>query len=376
MRSLRCPGSLACEVWLLTRITVLLLVGAAGYTFPKVYTDLKPVPFAERWAVWDFLHFRTIAQYGYGGNPRTGPVVPLEAFFPGFPITLKIVHSVVGYWAPSGLLISLVAGTIAVVVLSRLAEIDNPAGTGQRTVLFFLLAPPAIFLTAGYSEALFLAFALPAWLAARRGNWPLAGFLTAGAAITRVTGIFLAIALVVEFFTARDGRRRWRDLPWLAVPGLPLMVYMGYLYQATGDWVAWSHAQSRGWGRKFVDPVTALVNTWKAGFVHLDGRRTLDFVWMYRLELVAMAIGVMLLVWLLRRRSWGEAIYIFFNLFAFGTSTTYFSVPRATLLWWPLWIGLAAWSLRRPSVKTIYFTVVAPFMVVFVLLFATERWAS
>jgi hypothetical protein len=289
------------RLWLLTRVTVFLLVGAAAYAFPKVYTELSPTSFLARWANWDFVHFRTIAAFGYGGNPKTGPVVPLEA--------------------------------------------------------------------------LFLALALSAWLAARKGNWPLAGFLVAGAAVTRVTGIFLAAALVVEFLTAKDGRRRWRELPWLAVPVIPLLIYMVYLYQRTGDIMAWNHAQSRGWGRKLVDPISSFFNTWDRAF-NIDGRITLDFVWMYRIEIIAMAIGVVLLVWLLRRHRWGEATYIFLNLVAFGTSTTFFSVPRATLLWWPLWIGLAAWSLRRPSVKTFYFTVVAPFMVMFTLMFATDRWSG
>jgi hypothetical protein len=80
--------------------------------------------------------------------------------------------------------------------------------------------------------------------------------------------------------------------------------------------------------------------------------------------------------WLLRRRRWGEATYVGVQVAAFATSTWYFSVPRATLLWWPLWILLAAWSLRRPWVLTAYFAVIAPFMVVFTLLFAVGRWAG
>jgi uncharacterized membrane protein YGL010W len=98
---------------------------------------------------------------------------------------------------------------------------------------------------------------------------------------------------------------------------------------------------------------------------------------MFRAELVAVLIGVLLTNrWLLRRRRWGEATFVGLQVLAFATSNRFFSVPRATLLWWPLWIGLAAWSQRRPAVLTGYLTVLAPFMVVFTLLFSLGRWAT
>ena len=64
------------------------------------------------------------------------------------------------------------------------------------------------------------------------------------------------------------------------------------------------------------------------------------------------------------------------QLWAFTTSFWFFSVPRATLTWWPLWIALAAWTLRRPAVLQSYLVLIAPFSVVFVLLFSTGRWAG
>jgi hypothetical protein len=230
-----------------------------------------------------------------------------------------------------------------------------------------------VFLAAGYTEALFLAFALPAWLAARRGAWAAAGVLGAGAASIRVTGIFLAVALLVEFLTARDGRRRWAALPWLAVPALPVAGYFGYLYQRTGDWLAWQHAQEEGWYRSFTWPWDALQTTWEAAFGRVQ---TVGFAWMFGVELLAVAAGLALTGWLLWTRRWGEATYVGLQVVAFTTSAWFFSVPRAALLWWPLWIGLAAWSLRRSWILTAYLTVVAPFMVVFTLLFTLSRWAG
>lgn len=73
-----------------------------------------------------------------------------------------------------------------------------------------------------------------------------------------------------------------------------------------------------------------------------------------------------MLAWVLvRRRRWPEAVYVGLSLWALGTSYWYTSIPRATLLWWPLWVLLAGWSLREPRVKTVYVCLAAPLMTVF-----------
>jgi hypothetical protein len=364
----------ALKLWLLTRVTTFALVSSGAWLFSQNQGAVEPVPYLDRWLRWDAIHYATIAEFGYGGDPATGPRVPLPAFFPGLPLLLRALHTIGINITVAGLLVSFVAGAIAVVALARLGsrETGEPA-VGSRAVLLLLLAPSAVFLAAGYTEALFLALALPAWLAARRGSWATAGLLAAGAASIRVTGVFLALALAVEFLTARDGRRRWAALPWLAVPLLPVLAFMAYLRSRTGDWLAWLHAQEEGWYRSFTWPWDAFRTTWEAAF---GGVQTVGFAWMFGAELVAVAVGLVLTGWLLWGRRWGEATYVGVQVAAFMTSTWFFSVPRATLLWWPLWIGLAAWSLRRPWVLTAYLTLVAPFMVVFTLLYSLHRWAG
>ncbi|MFD2356882.1 mannosyltransferase family protein [Nonomuraea ferruginea] len=87
------------------------------------------------------------------------------------------MHLVVPDWSAAGLIVSLVAGAVAMVALARLAE--HEGAQGWMAVLGLVLFPAAVFLSAGYSESLFLAFAIPAWLAARQGRWPAAAALAA-----------------------------------------------------------------------------------------------------------------------------------------------------------------------------------------------------
>jgi hypothetical protein len=226
-----------------------------------------------------------------------------------------------------------------------------------------------VFLAAGYTEALFLALAVPAWLAAREERWAAAGLLAAGACSVRVNGAFLAVALVVHYLVVRRGRPR-RDALWLAVPAVPLLGYSAYLRWRTGDWLRWLHAQEEGWGRRFTAPWDALAETVRMA----DGVGA--FAYVARLEIAAVAVGLALTGLLLRRRRWGEATYVGLSVGSLATSTFYFSVARGTLLWFPLFLVLAAAAARRPVAHRAYLAVCAPLMLLGVLLFTTGRWAG
>ncbi|MEV1020435.1 mannosyltransferase family protein [Streptomyces sp. NPDC050264] len=351
------------RTYLLTRLGLLVTAYCVARLFPGRPDAKQARPLLSVWQQWDWTHYRTIAEHGYFHTDNS------EAFFPGFPLVLRAVHLVVPDWTVAGLLISFVSGAIAVRALARIA--GGPVGT--RAVLLLLLSPCAVFLAAGYTESLFLALALPAWLAARRGNWALAGTLAAGATAVRVSGLFLAAALLVEFLVARGGSREWRRLPWLALPAVPVLAYTAYLHARTGDWMAWKHAQERGWYRAFHPPWEAWAHTWGAAF---DGTYATGYALMCQAELLAMLLGLGLLARLLRGRRWAEALYVALTLWALGTSYWYTSVPRATLLWWPLWAGLAAWSLRSPRVTYVLLCVLAPLSTLYAVAFLSGRWAG
>ncbi|MGW7489603.1 mannosyltransferase family protein [Streptomyces sp. NPDC054786] len=374
------PGPADREVlwlYLLTRAGIWTTAYCTRWLFPDDRKTPHVADVLAPWQQWDWGHFLHIARDGYFPG-QAGPWVNgwdnREAFFPGFPLLLRAVHTVIPRWTSAGLLISFVSGAVAVLALARVTRLHLPdVNAGQRAVLFFLLSPCAIFLAAGYTEALFLALALPAWLAAQRQNWPAAAGLACLATTVRVSGLFLAAALAVHFAVTARTRRQWRALPWLALPALPAVVYSWYLRIHTGDWMAWKHAQERGWYRDFHAPWEAWQNTWHAAFAE---SLPTGYALMSQAELLAMIVGLLLVGVLARQRRWPEAVYVGLSLWALGTSYWYTSIPRATLLWWPLWVLLAAWSLRNPRVKTVYLCLAAPLMTVFAVTFLSGRWAG
>ncbi|MFI1223221.1 MULTISPECIES: mannosyltransferase family protein [unclassified Streptomyces] len=364
-------------LYLLTRISLWITAHLARWLFPVRSDTREAAPVLAPFQRWDANHYLHIARDGYfpsGTGPWTSGWDNREAFFPGYPALLRAVHTVVPDWTAAGLLISFVAGAVAVVALARIAPAYLPEdAAGPRTAVLFLLSPCAVFLAVGYTEALFLAFALPAWLAAMRHRWALAAVLTMLATTVRVSGLFLAAAIGLLFLLSARTRRDWRAVGWTLLPGLPPAAYSWYLHAHIGDWMAWKHAQERGWYRTFHTPWEAWANTWHGAF---DRTQSTGYAFMFQAELAAMLVGLALVAILLRRRRWPEAVYVALSLWALGTSYWYTSIPRATLLWWPLWIGLAALSLRRPWFRTAYLCVAAPVTTLVALTFLTGRWAG
>ena len=135
-------------------------------------------------------------------------------------------------------------------------------------------------------------------------------------------------------------------LPWLALPALPAALYSWYLHAHTGDWMAWKHAENRGWYRRVPRAVGGLA-------AHLEGRLRphpdTGYAVEFQAELLAMAAGLLLLGVLAVRRRWPEAAYLGPQPVGAGTSLLVHVDPPGGLLWWPLWTLLAGWSLAHPG---------------------------
>lgn len=358
----------ALKWWLLTRFSI--FIGTAAAAWLLAVGDAPATGFFERWLRWDAVHFDTITLYGYDGDPsRTS--VPFEAFFPGLPLVLKPLTLGATSTATAQLFVSGVALAVAVVALRRLGDLERGAGVGERAVLLLLISPWAVFLAAGYSEALFLGLAIPAWLAAKRNHWWLAGVLAMGAAGTRVTGIFLALALIVQFVLyAKNRSRYW---PAVLIPFLSPIAYTVFQYQRTGDWTRWLAAQEEGWGRTFTLPWDAWSTTWNSAF---GAESYTNFIWMWRAELVAAVLAIVVCLWLVRSRQWPELVYVGGQTAALLTSSYFFSVPRAFLLWWPVWIGLAVWLKERPRWWPWVLALFLPLNIVLAVTFTSNAWAG
>ena len=292
---------------------------------------------------WDVQHFTELATGGYFAKADG----TLMAFFPALPAILAAGLRVGVPVAVTGVLLSLTCSAVAAAALLRLA--------GPWAAVAWLFAPTAVFTTVPYTESLFCAAAFWAWERARADRWWAAAGLAAVACSVRVSGLFLVGARLVMIVTSRGVRlpARLRRAGTLAVPAVVLVAFASYLHALTGSWTAWYHAQSTGWVRGLTWPWDSFRNTIPAV---LPGAYA-DHPWwaaVFRGEMVSMAVGVAVVVWCLavrpgptQRRQWAEASWVGVQVLAFSLSYWFFSVNRATLLWFPLWIMLGRWLERR-----------------------------
>jgi len=146
------------------------------------------------------------------------------------------------------------------------ADPETRRRAARIAVLLLVCAPAAIFLAVGYTESLFLAFAIPAWLAGRRRQWVLSGILLAFACTIRINGLFVLAGVAVMFLASRPSRRDWVSSPALLLPIASAGAYAAYLKDITGDWLDWLHAEKRGWSRSFTNPISAWKASWNNAF--------------------------------------------------------------------------------------------------------------
>jgi len=361
----------ALSLWAAAHLALLALAWAAAWAFRPAP---EHAPLTGAFEHWDAALLRNIAQYGYFG-PHT--IRNNVVFFPGYPAALSAGHLLLRNWVLAELVVSAVAGCFAVVALTRLAS-------GSRSVPYLLLAPAGIFLLVGYGEVLFLALAIPAWLAAAQGRWWRAALLAGLAGLVRPDGLFLIGALVVMALTGYRGPGAWPPAPAkiggrlanaakvaaaLAGPAL----YEIYLCAATGNPLAWSAANRQGWGLHLSTPSQDFHTTWWAAFQHPFGAGT---AFEFQLELVAMAVMIVAVVAFLFAGRLPEATYSGLALIAFATSTWLQTGQRTVLVLFPLWVGLAAIGQARPWTRYVYFGVTAPLAVVVGLMYLSGQWAG
>lgn len=324
---MRSNPRLVAFVWLATRA---LMFGVVVLACQRNSLSLE-----QALSHWDVQHFMTVAKAGYEN--------PVEmAFFPGLPIVMRALSLVnVPMWL-TGVGFALVCSALAVVALERMY--------GSAAACLWLLAPMSVFTIVGYTEAPFVAAAFWAWERARSGRWAQAGILVALACSLRISGLFLIAGLGILALTQTEYwfKDRIKNAAWLLLGAGVLGGFAAYLHSKTGSWSAWYNAQNAGWHRELSWPWEALQRTIPMTSAdYWPGRPEVPV--MFTLEIVAVAIGYLVLLVCLFRRRWGEATFVAANVVPLSSSGWFMSVTRAVLLLFPLYGWLGGFGGRRSS---------------------------
>ncbi|MGF1470352.1 MAG: glycosyltransferase family 39 protein [Rubrobacteraceae bacterium] len=349
-------------------------------------SPLEPPGFLNYWAHWDGAWYAQIATEGYGaGAPAS------TAFFPLYPMLVRLGTALDGGPAFWGVLISLAATLFTLYFLYGIAEhlYDVPVARAATLTLAFF--PTAFFLNAVYTEALFLAFTTGcAWAMYTRRDLLLAGLLGALAAATRNLGLLLLIPLFIEWYRNRREFGSGGLAGVLLVP-TGLLAYGIFLAGRFGDPLVSARQQEEYWGRTFVSPVATLQGAWSsavegAGYwlqpavlflgsssgPSLEASNTLNLVF-FAVLLVLMCVGFVVL-------PPGLFLYTFaIMLLPLLTPSPLFplmSLPRFMLGAFPLFLVLGYLLARSRPALVVWLVLSVGGGVALTALFTTWRWVA
>lgn len=305
------------------------------------------------WGAWDSRWYLTIAENWYVVEKVAG-VYASYAFYPLYPLLVKWGFGPIFGNFTGAILVSNLALLVAAWFLYKLVESQSGHETGKRAVLFMFLYPTAFMFSCILTEALFVCVSIASVYFARRNNWLVAGLLGGCATLTRSVGLFLAIPLLLEYFSQKNYRIKniRPDFLFLGLVPMGTVIFMLICYSVTGNPFAMIEASS-GWGTSFTNPLWPL---WNGLFGEHSGiaQSWLDrhsyslFGWDKIIP--GAVLGVALSVYCLYTlaKGWGKMeislfvyslVLILFPLSASELSTI--AMPRYTLVVFPVFMILA-----------------------------------
>lgn len=347
----------------------LLVASCLAFLFTTRDFSLRILPFSTLWTQWhhwDTGYFLQIALHGY-------TTLDKMAFYPFYPLLERAGMFITQDPFTAGLLISNIAELVLFVVLYRLVEEDFDATQAYHTVLYLALFPAAFFLSAAYSESVFLCLSVLSFYNMRHRHWWLAGLFGFLAGLTRASGVLLVVPFCYEYLRpilqqqgAEPGSILSREriisllkdlrpsiLILLCFPA-SLVLFAVYSFYQFHDPLAFVHAESI-WGRALSIPGWDL---WQAllvmnnnGFLSFLTQRTL-------IELGAGMFVVVMIVlmflgpWKLPQSLWSYALYalilcIYLHLFSPPGRYPLLSMARFSLEVFPAFIMFSRISKYR-----------------------------
>lgn len=200
-------------------------------------------PFLNMWIRWDAGWYQAIAEHGYSFSTT---VQSAAAYFPLYPMAM---HALVWMGANvflAGILVTAACGVVGFGLFWLWAKERTDPPTADASTQLFLLWPFSFFLYgAVYSDALFIALAIGAFLCLERGVLWASVLLGMLATATRPVGPALVLGLLVrriELQSRAGIAVTVKDFAPLLC-GAGILAYMAFLYAKFGDPLAFLKAQ-------------------------------------------------------------------------------------------------------------------------------------
>lgn len=336
--------------------------------------------FIYSFANFDGVHYITIATRGYHAAAL------IQAFFPVFPGVLAFFYGVSLSPIMAGLVFNWICLAVLLYSFGQLIQPYLKTDEQLRSILWVLLFPTSFFFAMLYTEALFLLLIVCAFWAAEKKRWGLVALVTVVASATRLVGVFLVPALILQYWLSQTDHSSWQIwrkrtsvLPvfLICLGAGGLLVYMLYLQISFGDPLLFAHVQSEfGAGRE--ESVVLLPQTiWRSIRILITVTPSLKW-WSYLQDLFMTLLTLsVLLLGTVRSKEWTKVFsrvlgdwerylvwvpqlpigwYVFsWAAVLLPTATgTLSSMPRYVLVALPLFVILASMPLPKWAHVLVY----------------------
>jgi hypothetical protein len=378
-------------IWIVGCTAVMVLGTSAAdiHAFDPhgVSTSLGPVGnvLAAPAVRWDAIWYLQIAHHGYTSARDAG-------FFPLYPLLVRAVSMLTVSTVLAGILVSVAALCAGLEFVRRLTTLELGERAAGPAIALMAFAPLAVYLSAVYTEALFVALSAATFYAARRGRWALVGIAGGLAALSRVGGVVLIVPVLILFFYGPRSDRPpgpvtawWKPrygitaaMWWtLLIPGAVGLFSLYLAFRGLGA-TATVHAQQLYWSHQVVLPFTGVWDgakaAWHQASLSVHGIQAPSGSADAILQLVVLAATIAGLVGVFRRLPAAYGAYVTI------AALQVLSVPtvgdplkgfdRYASMWFPLFMWAGAWAVEHRAERRVL-AVSALLLVVFTVQFAT-----
>ena len=368
-------------VWAISIFLCSRVVVALGLVFSRKYLPIAAADWSagpswhHQLLQWDSEWYFKIATegYRYNGDPTIQQNI---VFYPLYPMLARGLAAISGLTpADALLLVSNVAGLLAIVALFKLVREEFGDQLALTTIALLSFFPASVLLSAGYTEPLVLLLIVSFFLVLKQQRYLSAALLAGLAVADRSTGLVLLPVLLWEMWRNRDQKPFLPVLlPCVLLATSGIWLFMIYLWSHFGDPFAFAdgqlafHRETTLAARLFAalkfEPFTRMIlNDWNPW--GQDSWFTLLFV-------ILIAVG-----WFRLRSSWilfAIGVLLLPYLTLSGGPAGFVSMSRFNLVSFPLFVVLADLLLRAKWLLAGVIGLLGAVLLMNTALFARRIW--
>jgi Gpi18-like mannosyltransferase len=301
------------------------------------------------WGNFDGVHYINIAKIGYEYGLT-------QAFFPFYPLLIRLVNYLTHNSLWSGLIISFSALIGFLYFFVKLGLKDYSDKALRWAIVFLLLFPTSFFLFGLYNESLFLLLAAAALYSSRSKNWWLAAVLAGLASATRIIGIFLLPAIVWEYWQEKKSRSIIKAGLISLISASGLIAYLYYLQTKFNDFLIFIHSQPGFGAGRQVDKLVLLYQVIFRYLKMLLGVSVYNDIYpVLVLELTVSIAFLGLIIYAFIKKLRPSYLFYIIPAYLLPTLTgTFSSMPRYVLACFPLFYLLGELKHRKAKIALIF----------------------